>query len=298
MEGDIFFDKARPPIEYMSLSGYVKIIRPVNAGVSGITAGVAYFIAGGTNPLYAVLLLFIVLVICGAGNVLNDYFDLEIDKVNRPGRPIPSGKVSAKKALLWAFTLFGTGILAACFTSIWCLGIALINTVILIIYAAKFKGIPLLGNLCVAYLSGSIFLFGGLLVGPESFLVMFPLFAITFFGTLARELLKDAEDIEGDRAGGARTLPMSIGVPGTAVLAVILIICAILASFVPYFTWGPLYLILISVVDVFIFLVTAKSLVFRSPRELAASKCTTYLKYGMFAALFVFLLVYLVTSFL
>jgi len=280
----------------MSLSGYGKIIRPVNAGVSGITAGIAYFIAGGTEPLYAILLFFVVLVICGGGNVLNDYFDSEIDKVNKPERPIPSGQVGTKSALVWAFILFGAGIFAACYSNIWCLGIALVNVFILIIYAAKFKGIPLLGNLSVAYLSGSIFLFGGFLVGPGSFLVMLPLFAITFFGTLARELLKDAEDIEGDKVGGARTLPMKIGVSKTAVLAVIFILCAILASFVPFLTWGPLYLVLISVVDVFIFLVTVRSLAFRNSADLASSNCTAHLKYGMFAALFVFLLVQLITN--
>ncbi len=282
----------------MSLAGYGKIIRPMNAGVSGVTAGIAYFIAGGTQPLFSVLLFFIVLVICGAGNVLNDYFDLEIDKVNRPERPIPSGKVSPKGAVVWAALLFAAGIIAACFTNVWCLAIALINVVILIIYAAKFKGIPFLGNLSVAYLSGSIFLFGGFLVGPESFLVMLPLFAITFFGTLARELLKDAEDIEGDRLGGARTLPMQLGVRRTAFLAVIFVLCAVLFSFVPFLTWGVVYLVLIGVVDAFILLVTLRSLKFETPKELTASNCTTYLKYGMFAALFVFLLMEILAVFL
>lgn len=281
----------------MSLAAYGKIIRPMNAGVSGITAGIAYFIAGGTNPILAGLLFFIVLGICGAGNVLNDYFDLEIDKVNRPDRPIPSGKVSMKGALIWAGILFAAGVFLAFFTNVWCLGIALVNVFLLILYAAKFKGIPFLGNLSVAYLSGSIFLFGGFLVGPESFLVMLPLFAITFFGTLARELLKDAEDIEGDRLGGARTLPMQLGVRRTSVLSVFFVICAILFSFVPFLTWGILYLILIGIVDVFIFLVTARSLRYTSSEELAASPCTSHLKYGMFAALFVFLLMEILSVF-
>ncbi|MEA5037622.1 1,4-dihydroxy-2-naphthoate octaprenyltransferase [bioreactor metagenome] len=282
----------------MSLAGYGKIIRPMNAGVSGITAGIAYFIAGGTQPLFAALLFFIVLVICAAGNVLNDYFDLEIDKVNRPDRPIPSGAVTPRGALVWAALLFGAGIIAVCFTNVWCLGVAVLNTVLLIIYAAKFKGIPLLGNLSVAYLSGSIFLFGGFLVGPESFLVMLPLFAITFFGTLARELLKDAEDIEGDRIGGARTLPMRIGVRRTGVLAVIFVLCAVLFSFVPFLTWGIVYLVLIGVVDAFIILVTIRTLGCDDPHQLSASGSTMYLKYGMFAALFVFLLMEILSVFL
>ncbi|HJK45080.1 MAG TPA: geranylgeranylglycerol-phosphate geranylgeranyltransferase, partial [Methanocorpusculum sp.] len=226
----------------MSLSSYVTIIRPANAVVSGITAIIAYLIASGTNPLSAFLLFFVVTVICGAGNVLNDYFDREIDAINRPDRPIPSGAVTPKNAAMWAGVLFVLGILASFATNLWCLAIAVFNSVLLIAYAAKLKKMPLFGNLSVAYLSGSVFLFGGVLVGPESFAVTLPLFAITFFGTLAREILKAAEDIEGDAAGGAKTLPMILGVQKSGYLAVILILCAIAASVLPYSRWGAVYL--------------------------------------------------------
>lgn len=273
----------------MSLSPYVTIIRPANAVVSGITAIIAYLIASGTTPLSAFLLFFIVTVICGAGNVLNDYFDLEIDRINRPDRPIPSGAISAKNAAIWAGVLFALGILASLATNLWCLVIAAFNTLLLIAYAAKLKRMPLFGNLSVAYLSGSVFLFGGVLVGPESFTVTLPLFAITFFGTLAREILKAAEDIEGDAAGGAKTLPMILGVQKSGYLAIILILCAIAASILPYARWGIVYLAAITVIDLFILYAAAKSIRCRTPADLIAAKSTSLIKYGMFAALFLFL---------
>ena len=151
----------------MSLSAYVTIIRPANAVVSGITAIIAYLIASGTNVFSAFALFVIVTVICGAGNVLNDYFDRDIDKINRPDRPIPSGAVSPGNAAMWAGVLFTAGILVSFVTNFWCLAIAVVNTLLLIVYAAKLKKMPLLGNLSVAYLSGSIFLFGGVPVSPE-----------------------------------------------------------------------------------------------------------------------------------
>ena len=273
----------------MSLSSYVTIIRPANAVVSGITAIIAYLIASGTNPLSAFLLFFVVTVICGAGNVLNDYFDREIDAINRPDRPIPSGAVTPKNAAMWAGVLFVLGILASLATNLWCLAIAVFNSVLLIAYAAKLKKMPLFGNLSVAYLSGSVFLFGGILVGPESFAVTLPLFAITFFGTLAREILKAAEDIEGDAAGGAKTLPMILGVQKSGYLAVILILCAIAASVLPYSRWGVVYLVLIAVIDIFILYSAVKSVRCKTSAELIASKSTSLIKYGMFAALFLFL---------
>ncbi|MCZ9313009.1 MAG: geranylgeranylglycerol-phosphate geranylgeranyltransferase [Methanocorpusculum sp.] len=273
----------------MSLSPYVTIIRPANAVVSGITAVIAYLIASGTNPLSAFLLFFIVTVICGAGNVLNDYFDREIDKINRPDRPIPSGAVTPGSAAVWAGILFILGILASLATNLWCLAIAVFNSLLLIAYAAKLKKMPLFGNLSVAYLSGSVFLFGGVLVGPESFTVTLPLFAITFFGTLAREILKAAEDIEGDAAGGAKTLPMILGVQKSGYLAVLLTLCAVVASVLPYSRWGAVYVVLIAAIDLFILYAAVKSVRCKTPAELIAARSTSLIKYGMFAALFLFL---------
>lgn len=274
----------------MSVAGYGRIIRPMNAVVSGITAVIAYIVASGTAVFPAFALFFIVTVICGAGNVLNDYFDQEIDAINRPDRPIPAGLVSPRGAVCWSGLLFGMGILVSCATNAWCFLIAVLNSVLLIAYAAKLKRMPLLGNLSVAYLSGSIFLFGGALVGPASFAVTLPLFAITFFGTLAREILKAAEDVEGDAAGGARTLPVLIGVQKSGFVAVGLVFCAVAASVAPVVRWGPVYLVLILAVDLFILWAAFRSVRCTRPEELIAARSTSYIKYGMFAALFVFLL--------
>ncbi|MDR3102644.1 MAG: geranylgeranylglycerol-phosphate geranylgeranyltransferase [Methanocalculaceae archaeon] len=274
----------------MSISAYAVIMRPANAIVSGVTAIMSYLVASGTDTISAFALFFIVTVICGAGNVLNDFFDLAIDTINRPNRPLPSGAISAKNAAIWAGVLFCSGIIASFATGPWCLAIAVFNVVLLIAYAAKLKKMPLFGNLSVAYLSGSIFLFGGVLAGSASLAVMLPLFAISFFGTLAREILKAAEDIEGDAVWGAKTLPMMLGVQKSGYVAVVLVLCAIAASTAPYSHWGAVYLVSIAMIDLFVLYAAATSIRCRTPAELIATRSTSLIKYGMFATLFLFLI--------
>lgn len=195
----------------MGLAGFFRITRPGNSVIAGLAAIVAYLIATGTLVNGVLLLMAVVILITAAGNVINDYFDAEIDAINRPERPIPSGAMSRNAALVWAGILFILGLAACMFTTPLCLGIALFNALLLVVYAARLKSTPLLGNIAVAYLSASIFLFGGAFAGWHLLVQVLPIAVITFLAMLARELLKDAEDIEGDRAGGADTLPIRIG---------------------------------------------------------------------------------------
>jgi geranylgeranylglycerol-phosphate geranylgeranyltransferase len=222
--------------------------------------------------------------------VINDYFDAGIDAINRPGRPIPSGAVSRDAALVYAGVLFFLGVLLAGFTVPLCLAIALFNALLLVAYAARLKSTPFFGNVAVSYLAASIFLFGGALAGGNRLVDMLPVAVITFLAMLARELLKDAEDIEGDRAGGADTLPIRIGVRKTALLAFIFAVAAVAASVLPYFWWGSWYLAGISLVDIAILVAAFRALGCTDSARLKAAGSTSLLKIGMFASLVVFTL--------
>jgi geranylgeranylglycerol-phosphate geranylgeranyltransferase len=274
----------------MRLAGFITITRPVNSFVAGLAAIVAYLIDTGTVIPETLLLFLVVAFITAAGNVINDFFDAEIDAINRPDRPIPSGAVSRGAARGFAVTLFLAGILVSFFTNPLCVGIAIFNTVLLIAYAAKLKSTPLTGNIVVAYLSASIFLFGGALNGFDGLVRIIPIAAITFFGMLSRELLKDAEDVEGDRAGGADTVPIRIGIKKTSELALITTILAVAASFIPYFWWGIWYLGGIVAVDIIIIIAVLRALSCETPVCVKASNASSLLKAGMFASLVVFTL--------
>ena len=272
----------------MSCAGLFRITRPANTFVAGLAAIVGYLIATGTLVPHVLVLFVIVALITAAGNVINDYYDAEIDAINRPNRPIPAGLVTRSGARSFAGILFLAGILVSFFTNPLCIAIALANSLILVWYAARLKSTPFLGNLAVAYLSASIFLFGGALAGINGLFHMIPVAAITLLAMLARELLKDAEDVEGDLACGAQTLPIRIGIPATARLAFIFAVLAVIASVVPYSWWGIRYLAGILFVDCVILAAALRALGCTTPACVKASGSTTLLKVGMFASLIVF----------
>ena len=273
----------------MSVPAFVRITRPHNAAVAGLTALLGYLIATGTLTPPSLLLAVVVVLVTAGGNVINDVYDVEIDRINRPERPIPAGEISLAGAKAYTAALFAGGIAVAALTTPLCLLIALANSAILIAYAVRLKRVPGLGNVAVAYLTASVFLFGGAFAGIEGLVQNVSLAAITFLATIAREVLKDAEDVDGDAAGGARTLPMIVGIRGTGLLAFACACGAVIASLLPFGGWwGPFYLAAIAVVDGIILFGASRGFRCTTPACVRASRATSILRTGMFAALAVF----------
>jgi geranylgeranylglycerol-phosphate geranylgeranyltransferase len=274
----------------MSLAGLFTITRPVNSVTAGLAAIVAYLIATGTIIPAALLLFVVVTLVTAAGNVINDYFDVEIDRVNRPDRPIPSGQVSLPAARAYAVTLFLAAILVCLFTNELCIAIAVINAILLIGYAARLKRTPLFGNITVSYLAASMFLFGGAFAGIPGLFHVMPFAVMTFFAMLARELVKDAEDVEGDKASGAVTIPIRYGINATMLLAFFCAVLGVFASLVPYLWWGFWYICGILPVDSIILFACIRAVRCTNPESVKTSGASTLLKAGMFASLVIFTL--------
>jgi geranylgeranylglycerol-phosphate geranylgeranyltransferase len=274
----------------MSLAGLFTITRPLNSLTAGLAAIVAYLIATGTIKPAVLLLFTVVTLVTAAGNVINDYFDVAIDRVNRPDRPIPSGRVSLPAARAYAVTLFLAGILVCLLTNELCIAIAVFNSILLIGYAARLKRTPLIGNIAVSYLAASMFLFGGALGGLPGILQVIPFAVMTFFAMLARELVKDAEDVEGDRGSKADTIPILYGIRATGFLALFSALLGVAASLVPYLRWGVWYLCGILLVDVILLAGCIQAVRSLTPEEMKASRASMLLKAGMFASLIVFAL--------
>jgi geranylgeranylglycerol-phosphate geranylgeranyltransferase len=207
-----------------------------------------------TFPFLSSLKVFLVVfLVTGAGNAINDYFDIDIDRINKPERPIPSGKISLKAALCFSLALFAAGIIIAASINMICGAIALVNSLLLIYYASTLKRTALLGNIAVGYLTGSTFLFGGAVFFEQGGIKgVFVLFVLATMATIAREIVKDIEDIEGDREDGAQTLPIIIGPKKAAYLASLIGLIAVLASPLPYIQslMTVRYLILVAVADI------------------------------------------------
>ncbi len=272
----------------MSVSGYLRIIRPVNAVLAGAAAAFAFWITGGTDITAAALLFLSVTAICGGGNTINDCLDVEIDRINRPERPIPRGEVTMRGGSIFTVVLFAAGFLCSLPLMPWCPLLAVVNILLLILYSTSFKWMPLFGNICVSYLTGSAFLFGGMAVGPASFLLTAPLFLVTFFGTLSYEMVKDAENLFGDEKDGAYTYPMLVGVKTAGITAFVCMAGAAATAFIPVLYWGLPYVFFIAAVDVFLLSSVAKLLRYRTSADVAAAKISGTMKIGMFAAVAVF----------
>jgi len=174
-----------------------------------------------------------VFLITGAGNAINDVYDVEIDQINRPTRPIPSGRITVRRSILTSLVLFLMGIVISLYISVevgflGCLVLALFNSGLLVEYARRLKRTALCGNLSVAYLTASTFLYGGAMVGYSALENVLVLVLLAFLATLARELIKDVEDVRGDRALGASTLPIIAGkrwAVGIALACIVLGVC-------------------------------------------------------------------------
>ncbi len=274
----------------MKIPGILRIMRPANAVVAGCAAILGYFIASGTLVPGVLIIFAVVVLVTAGGNTINDYFDTGIDRINRPDRPIPSGEVREREAWNLSFVLFAAGILLTVFTNLLCMVIALFNSLLLLLYAARLKRSCLSGNLAVSYLSSSIFLFGGAYLGWEGAVRVLPIVFITFSAMVSRELLKDAEDVEGDLSAGADTVPVRYGTRATVLLSLGFAICAVAGSVYPVVWWGIWYLAGILPVDALIILAAVRPLPCKNPECIRKSRATSLLKTGMFASLIVFFL--------
>ncbi len=277
------------------MNPYIEILRPGNALMGAISI-ILVAIVDKTISIPIILAMIAVFFETAAGNVINDYFDYNIDLVNKPERPIPSGRISLKNGKNYAYFLFfaGTvcGFLISYLTDNWIpFIIVLIANVILYLYAYKLKTTPLIGNLAVGFMTGFGFVFGGFTINnPDIILTSIFLGFFAFVMTTAREIVKDIEDVEGDKKDGARTLPILIGKKTPAILATILTIvdCALCPLLYVYHIFGTLYLIIIAIA-VILFIYSA-ILILKSQDEATAHKSSKLLKIGMLIAFLSFAL--------
>jgi 4-hydroxybenzoate polyprenyltransferase len=220
----------------ISIRGLFRISRPINLlMVAFAQLMAAYFLIEKTPQGLPVLqdyrlylLILATLLITAAGYMINDYYDVKIDYVNRPNEVIV-GKGIKRRVVIFLHTIFnftgiGLGILVAP-------RIAIVNFVaafLLWLYSNRLKREPFIGNLTVAFLTGlSVYLVAFYYQKNELLVLTYAIFA--FFLNLIREILKDIEDRNGDRKHGCRTLPIVIGFRKTKQVIFIVALCFVSA---------------------------------------------------------------------
>lgn len=189
-------------------------------------------------------------LVASGGYAINDYFDYAVDLINKPTRPIPSGRLTRREALALSLALAIAGIILAWFISRPSFLLALAATGLLLIYSHSLKRTPLAGNISISVLCGTALLYGGASVSSMDSALVPAGFALLF--TLGREILKDVEDMEGDSASGAQTIPILWSARNSILLATSVYLVLIALSPLPYIAglYGLRYLLaVVTVVD-------------------------------------------------
>ena len=218
------------------LLGYIMIIRPLNVFLGGLTILISSLIIKYEGPVISVILpVFVVMFFTIGANTLNDYFDHEIDKINRPERAISSGLVLRNQALILSLFSFIIGALIALRlnkdSQLLSIGVSL---PLIIAYNVKLKNYPLIGNIIVSLILAMSFIYAGLVFNKTEPLIIPALLA---FGlTLIREIVKDLADIKGDKSAGLMTFPIVYGKKKTIILCTILSLFLGIGSFIPFLT--------------------------------------------------------------
>jgi geranylgeranylglycerol-phosphate geranylgeranyltransferase len=169
-----------------------------------------------------------------ASMAINDYYDREIDAVNEPNRPIPSGLVKPNDALLFAFVLTAIGFAAAYLTNVFCFATAIIAWIIFAAYATVGKRSGLPGNFLVSICVAIPFIYGNYAVSVlEPNVLIFA--SIVFLSDTGREITKGIVDVEGDRKYNVKTLAVRFGEKAAAAAAALFYLSAVLLSSIPWF---------------------------------------------------------------
>ncbi|AAB85587.1 geranylgeranylglycerol-phosphate geranylgeranyltransferase [Methanothermobacter thermautotrophicus] len=260
------------------MNPYIEILRPVNAVMAVITVMLMALITGRFD--FSVLLASVVVFTAtGAGNVINDYFDHEIDAINRPERPIPSGRISRGVAGVYSIILFALASLMGFYLGLLPGLVVVSSSLLMVYYAWRLKKRCLVGNITISFLTGLSFVFGGIVLGEVRASILLGFYA--FLMTMAREIVKDMEDVEGDRAEGATTLPITHGMRISGVLAASFMLIASLTSPSLYLLgiFSALYIpVLLLAVAVFL---RAAIMILRGQDRATASRVSRMIKVGM-----------------
>ena len=203
-----------------------------------------FFYVGKCNPILVIdsmhfsLLVISTLLIAASGNIINDYYDLDADQINKPSKVILTKNISKELGLkiYIALNIIGLSIgmyLSFIYETYWYLGIDVLCILLLWIYSFYLKKVLLVGNILIAALTGfiplyatSFYSFDPMLKAYarenpkewyESFYFEFVIILVVFamLQNLAREIWKDARDIQGDQSIGVVSIPIKFGIRNT-----------------------------------------------------------------------------------
>jgi 4-hydroxybenzoate polyprenyltransferase len=208
------------------IESWLKLTRFGNLVIIGFAQ---YFTAGfliGKETIYdyrLFLLTISTVLIAAAGYIINDYYDVKIDYINKPERVVIGKNITRRFAIMFHVLLSVTGIAIGLYLSWQLAAINALSVFLLWLYSNYLKRLPFIGNLSVAVLTAlAIYVVDVLYRTQNSLVVIYAVFA--FFMTLVREIIKDIEDLKGDNTFGCKTLPIVLGIRKTKGIIYLIIV--------------------------------------------------------------------------
>ncbi|HEY8889013.1 MAG TPA: UbiA family prenyltransferase [Clostridium sp.] len=274
------------------IKGVIQLFRPELSLAAGICVIVGEIIAIGSFPsvhdlFYGFICGFF---ISSPALILNDYFDIEVDRINSPNRPLPAGIISPLEVIVLTIVTTFIGLVAAAMISIYALIICIILWVIGVLYNWKLKETGLPGNIMVSCSVATTFILGGITVGDPLNKIVLTFSIMAFLFDLGEEIAADAMDINGDKKRNSKSVAIKMGRKFALIISSILFSFVILISLIPiYFSWlGISYLFMILISDVIIFLSVLKLLRSRTSQE--GHSCIKQLYRGELLGLLAFII--------
>jgi len=228
------------------LRQFLHIIRWPNLAMIGVVQGIIYYMLMDTatsilKGIDFLVLSFITMLIAGGGYIINDYYDHQIDAVNKPKKWI-AGNVWSLQTVFKSYMIVGiVGGLLSVYLAIKLsllpfLAIYPVAVGALWMYSYALKCKPLIGNIWVALFCAGVILVIALpdwLTGNDSAIEihLFYYAAFAFLATWYREIIKDIEDIEGDRRMGCKTFVVRFGVRSGKFLALVIVALLVFAVY-------------------------------------------------------------------
>ena len=267
---------------------YFELARPLNGIIAFISAwlGGVFASRGIIENLLDTRLLLVstaALLLLSAGNAINDYCDYNIDRINRPQRPLPSGRIQRRHALIFAIVLIVLGIWLGTCINRNATGIAILVSAALVSYAFWLKRTVFIGNLVVSGLTGVTFMSGGVAIDSVQGTLGPAIFA--FLLTAAREIIKDLEDTEGDMKNSVMTLAilnrrLAVGI------ALGFMTLVVLFSPIPYlFGWYSWHYLFVVVLGVDLVLIGLAIRLLRDTSKESCASIQRWMKWDIFVGL-------------
>ena len=270
-----------------SLLAHIKIMRPLNLMIGAFSVIITASMLKKMDLVSVwFTALWVVVFYNAAANIINDYFDQETDRINRPNRPLISGLVKPKTAMFLAILLFAIGTILTFTLPFTATFIAVaIALPLMIFYSIIFKGMPLVGNFIIASILGLTFLFAGAALQDINTMIIPAMLA---FGlTIVRELVKDISDVEGDRNINLKTFPIVTDIKEAWILASALAILIGVGAIFPYAIgkYSHWYIIFVFFgIEIPLILTVFSAM--KSPTIITAKRIAQLLKFSTIAGVF------------